>query len=112
MNECSICLEDCDILNSYNSKHCIHSFHFNCINKWFEKDHRCPLCRIKLKLPKVTIQYPDTSTQHIINNNLLILKLIKFEQQNKLNEKKLFVRTKNNRCYIYNSQGLLGFFIN
>ena len=45
--DCSICFdkitgEDQSVLK------CDHTFHKECIDKWFEKSHRCPLCRNSL----------------------------------------------------------------
>ena len=45
--QCSICLEK--ISDEYQSVlKCDHTFHKECIDKWFEKSHRCPLCRNSL----------------------------------------------------------------
>jgi len=40
---CSICL---DIIKNEGQKlNCNHIFHKECIEKWFERGHQCPLCR-------------------------------------------------------------------
>ena len=46
---CSICQ---DIFN-YNDiirsiKSCKHKFHIDCIDKWFEKNKKCPICRVDI----------------------------------------------------------------
>jgi hypothetical protein len=108
-NECSICLDKIDNNNLYTSL-CGHSFHSTCLNTWFKKDNRCPLCRTQLRLPKVTVQFSDSYTLASINLESLVDKLIFYERKNKLVERKLFVHTKNNKFYIYNSRNLLGYF--
>ncbi len=40
---CSICLEEND--NPMSNTSCDHTFHTICINKWFENNRQCPLCR-------------------------------------------------------------------
>ena len=44
---CAICLEDVLSINSKASKrlNCGHSFHTNCIIKWYETSNECPTCR-------------------------------------------------------------------
>lgn len=46
---CSICFEPVPSTNSACSKRlsCGHSYHFNCILKWYEKSDDCPVCRKK-----------------------------------------------------------------
>ena len=46
--ECSICLEKLN--NNHVSLPCKHHFHENCITKWFDNKHECPLCREKYRL--------------------------------------------------------------
>ena len=45
MTTCAICLTD--ILKSEKSDtlRCKHIYHTECINKWKEKQHTCPVCR-------------------------------------------------------------------
>jgi hypothetical protein len=111
MEDCSICLESFRNKELYIST-CKHKFHKTCINQWFETDNRCPLCRTKLRLPTVTVQFCDHHTLSIINWDILTSKLKKFENKNKLTEKKVFIENKNNKFYIYNSKKLLGYFNN
>lgn len=44
---CSICLENVLSINSKSSKrlNCGHSFHTNCIIRWYESSNECPTCR-------------------------------------------------------------------
>ena len=66
--ECSICY---DLINN-NDKlilKCNHSFHNNCIEKWFAKSHHCPLCRdskFNRSLKDFEIHYYENQTK-IIN---------------------------------------------
>lgn len=53
---CAICLED--VKNSSKRLNCGHSFHVDCILRWYETSNECPVCRsaqsddpiIKLKI--------------------------------------------------------------
>jgi hypothetical protein len=40
---CSICLDY--ITNDYKKTNCNHIFHNQCLDKWFEHNNTCPLCR-------------------------------------------------------------------
>lgn len=44
---CAICFEEVKSTNSPNSKrlNCGHSFHMNCVLKWFVTSGDCPVCR-------------------------------------------------------------------
>ena len=44
-SECSICFEPICSKRDETNLSCNHNFHSTCINQWFEKDNRCPLCR-------------------------------------------------------------------
>ena len=112
MDNCSICLNKLEDNDLYKSNKCKHIFHSKCINTWFNYHTTCPLCRTKIRLPKITIQFPNKQTLSEIDLNFLVEKLIKYEKRNKLLEKKLFIHNKNNKFYIYssNSKKLLGYF--
>jgi hypothetical protein len=44
-SECSVCLSGCDASNCITLS-CSHSFHKNCLTKWFETGkNTCPMCR-------------------------------------------------------------------
>ncbi len=111
MGDCPICLESLKDEDVYISK-CNHVFHNKCIDQWFNKDNRCPICRTKLRLPIITVQFCDQHTLSNINLEILTSKLKKIENKNKLSEKKVFIEKKNNKFYIYNSKKLLGYFGN
>ena len=55
--KCPICLESinnneiCRVINT-----CGHKFHINCIDTWFEKNIKCPICRIDLRDVDTTIR--------------------------------------------------------
>jgi len=112
MDNCSICLEKLEDKDLYQSNKCKHLFHLKCINIWFNNHITCPLCRTKIRLPKITIQFPNRQILSEIDMNFLVEKLIKYEKKNKLLEKKIHIQNKNNKFYIYSSksQKLLGYF--
>lgn len=41
---CIICFENF-IIKDVAILNCGHYFHLNCINKWFKKEGKCPICR-------------------------------------------------------------------
>jgi len=42
---CSICFDEINSLDIIRELNCNHSFHINCIEKWFCSSTHCPLCR-------------------------------------------------------------------
>ena len=42
---CSICLENIDLINGLKIKECGHMFHGECIKEWIKLRNNCPLCR-------------------------------------------------------------------
>jgi len=46
--ECSICCDEIEKDEIHNTK-CKHTFHKQCIDKWFEIKSTCPMCRKNLK---------------------------------------------------------------
>ena len=52
MVKCSICL---DKIKSKDVKttSCKHSFHEECIDKWFQLNYTCPYCRTNLSKPVI-----------------------------------------------------------
>ena len=50
--ECSICYEKINNIESQAIISCQHLFHDNCIKMWLNKKLSCPLCRKKPKLIK------------------------------------------------------------
>jgi hypothetical protein len=56
-NECSICFAAIKQEESHSLKECGHTFHTECIMKWFRsKQDTCPLCRHP---PKLKLKPPD-----------------------------------------------------
>ncbi|KAI9084523.1 hypothetical protein K1719_033511 [Acacia pycnantha] len=49
-SQCSICLEDFDEHDDVLVLPCDHFFHNNCIVKWLNTGHTCPLCRFELPI--------------------------------------------------------------
>lgn len=45
-NDCSICCEK--IINNAYSLPCSHTFHKNCIQRWFQEKKNCPYCRLDI----------------------------------------------------------------
>ncbi|KAJ4962432.1 hypothetical protein NE237_022371 [Protea cynaroides] len=46
---CSVCLEEFSLrLDQIKVMPCGHAFHGNCIIKWLQKSHFCPLCRFSM----------------------------------------------------------------
>lgn len=43
--ECCICLETLSFRQHSRTLQCNHLFHKKCIDKWFDRDRRCPVCR-------------------------------------------------------------------
>jgi hypothetical protein len=40
---CIICFDE--IKEETRKLNCVHAFHEGCIEKWYKRSHRCPLCR-------------------------------------------------------------------
>lgn len=40
---CIICFDE--IKEETRQLNCVHAFHEGCIEKWYKRSHRCPLCR-------------------------------------------------------------------
>ncbi|KAF7494619.1 Putative E3 ubiquitin-protein ligase [Sarcoptes scabiei] len=54
---CCICLERFNSSITVRRLPCLHLFHCKCIDKWLNKNRKCPICRIM-----VTINYDDLFT--------------------------------------------------
>ncbi|ERN08276.1 RING-H2 finger protein ATL39 [Amborella trichopoda] len=51
-NDCVICLEgflDDEVVKELQP--CLHAFHGDCVDKWLDRDNRCPSCRGSLIQP-------------------------------------------------------------
>jgi hypothetical protein len=47
---CAICQEDAD--SSWRKLYCTHCFHKSCVDRWFERDVHCPVCRADIREPQ------------------------------------------------------------
>ncbi|KAK7247069.1 hypothetical protein RIF29_41945 [Crotalaria pallida] len=50
MERCSICLEEFNGGAEVSSLPCKHVYHGECITKWLERNHTCPLCRYPMSM--------------------------------------------------------------
>ncbi len=65
MFECSICLNQIKPCSCFFLD-CEHAFHFDCIEKWYNLDETCPLCRCSIKhSPRDTISLKRKALLHI-----------------------------------------------
>jgi hypothetical protein len=46
---CSVCMEDIKTDEYETFLICFHSFHSECIERWFVKKHQCPVCQTDIK---------------------------------------------------------------
>lgn len=46
--ECTICMEAFQLGEARTIIPCTHDFHAKCINKWFETNNTCPICRTNI----------------------------------------------------------------
>jgi hypothetical protein len=53
--ECSICLSRVGGRDDIVKLSCGHIYHQDCIYTWLDRDYRCPLCRISVRPPVVTV---------------------------------------------------------
>ena len=110
--DCSVCYSKINPKQSLTTD-CGHTFHKNCIEEWYERDNKCPMCR--------------TNTQHhafrvaISGNPLLVKMNVKFfmeklqhlEHLGKFKGSKLAIDVINrNKAGVYNfhTKELLGTF--
>ena len=47
-NFCVICQEDIQKNSIIREINCKHSFHINCIDKWFVDNKKCPMCKYEI----------------------------------------------------------------
>ena len=48
--KCTICLSDFEIGEKKSTLPCLHSFHYNCIERWIRSKKYCPICKFKISL--------------------------------------------------------------
>lgn len=74
-NRCSICFGSYKVEEKFTTlPGCNHQYHYNCIETWLLKSHKCPICRTIVR--KRLIEYyhgefelPQTTTDNTIDNN-------------------------------------------
>jgi hypothetical protein len=53
---CSICQ---DVINEGDEirmlNNCLHIFHRNCIDTWYQRNVRCPVCRDDIRVPTIVL---------------------------------------------------------
>ena len=65
IKQCSICLSDFKNNDHiFNISNCNHIFHFNCLNEWFKRQKKCPLCRCDI------INEQEVTWDHLMNKIL------------------------------------------
>lgn len=47
-NKCAICLSDFEVGEKKSTLPCMHSFHYNCIEKWIKEKKSCPICKFEI----------------------------------------------------------------
>jgi len=68
--ECIICLENINSTTTNLTLNCQHTFHQNCIDKWFQTttDSSCPICRTKIITNQPNIETTSENNITILNN--------------------------------------------
>jgi hypothetical protein len=82
---CAICLDrvQTDVIAKIR---CGHVFHADCIYKHFDNDHKCPVCRVAVKLPKVSVFFDSSVQRDIITTEYLHRTLVEMFHDNSLPE--------------------------
>ncbi|PIK47037.1 putative E3 ubiquitin-protein ligase RNF38 isoform X2 [Apostichopus japonicus] len=47
---CTICMGDYETNEELRRLPCFHAYHTKCIDKWFEQNSACPICRVRVQL--------------------------------------------------------------
>ena len=55
--QCIICMEDFNVGDKVSTLPCFHVFHSNCIDKWLLKTHSCPICKFKVTMNSLIMNY-------------------------------------------------------
>ncbi|XP_059310196.1 RING-H2 finger protein ATL66-like [Lycium ferocissimum] len=55
-DDCIVCLEEIGKESEVLCTPCSHIFHGECITKWLEKSHYCPLCRFEMPTDSTRLQ--------------------------------------------------------
>ncbi len=82
MTECFICLYKSNELLNLNSQNtyrkcckCSGTIHKECLEKWYETNNKCPICRIYVK-PKTYSLYTYSMTMYYLSLNGFFFTLI------------------------------------
>eukprot|EP00002_Diphylleia_rotans_P015785 TRINITY_DN3057_c0_g1_i10.p1 TRINITY_DN3057_c0_g1~~TRINITY_DN3057_c0_g1_i10.p1 ORF type:complete len:127 (+),score=11.39 TRINITY_DN3057_c0_g1_i10:857-1237(+) len=47
--QCQICFDNFSVGTKVTTLPCEHSYHYDCIKKWFESHRTCPICRFEVE---------------------------------------------------------------
>lgn len=81
--QCNICLEDYKVNVDCVILPCFHFFHKKCMDTWFTKDNKCPLCQLTIKIPKTEIN--EKNKKNDKNNTISSLSKVISSKQSKIN---------------------------
>jgi len=68
--DCPICLDQIEHEDKFQT-YCCHVFHKECIEKWFNRSHKCPLCRKS----KFNISMKDYENNYLQKSNEMTQKI-------------------------------------
>ena len=68
--DCPICLDQIEHEDKFQT-YCCHVFHKECIEKWFTRSHKCPLCRKS----KFNISMKDYENNYLQKSNEMTQKI-------------------------------------
>ena len=63
VEECTVCLENMRFRQHVRTLCCEHRFHKKCIDSWFRRDTRCPMCRCE---QSVSTRRTPAASQRVI----------------------------------------------
>ena len=70
--QCVVCLHDIDPLSKQTlSLGCGHSYHLDCITKWFTTNTTCPVCRVNMKIiaPLLKVEEEEKKkVEHVVKH--------------------------------------------
>ena len=61
-DECPICMSRLATGDDCSTLKCGHKFHAGCIYNWFDRDHRCPVCRGSVRKPTVHVYFDSANS--------------------------------------------------
>ena len=112
LNDCSICYNKISN-NKIKTFSCGHSFHESCIDDWFERDNKCPMCRAETQHASFRVAISNNPLLININSRTMLEKLQELEYRglfkgNKLAVDVLYPETAG--VFNYHTKELLGSF--